>query len=132
MSARRAFRKALKATIDAASLGVTVYGTGVPAAATFPFVEIGESDSTPDDADCIVGQEITMRIHIWGRNQGKIHPTELVLDQVYDAIHEADLSLDDPYACVNCRVSLTRCFIDPDGITAHGVLEVTGLIEDTS
>ena len=131
MSARRAFRKALKATIDAASLGATVYD-GQPANATFPLIEIGESDSTPDDADCINGYEITMRVHVWGRDQGKMHPTELLLDQVYDAVHEVALSLDDPYACVNCRVGLTRVFMDPDGITTHGVLEVTGLIEDTT
>lgn len=132
MSARRAFRKALKATIDAASLGVTVYGTQVPATASFPYVSIRESDRIPDDADCIVGYEITIRIHVYGRDQSKSHPTELVLDQVYDAVHEADLSLDDPYACVSCRVVFDKMMTDPDGITAHGVLEVTGLIEDTT
>lgn len=129
MSVLRAFQKGLKAAIDAASLGVTVYD-GAPADAAFPFIEFGADSSFPDDADCIVGREITLQIDIWGEDHAKMHPTRLLVDQVYSAVHEASLTLDDPYAPVTCRVSLTRTVMDPDGIRAHGILQVTGLIED--
>ena len=131
MSAIRAFRKSLKAAIDAASLGASVYD-GAPASAVFPYIEIGSSDGIPNDADCVNGVDITMQVDVWGRDQGKMNPTEDLTFDVRDAIHEAQLTLDSPYVCRNVRVVMFQCFMDPDGITAHGVIQATGLIEDTT
>lgn len=129
MSMHSAIRKGLKAAIDAASLGVSVYD-GAPSTVAFPFIEIANSRSMPDDADCIVGRQVSTRLHIWGRDQGRLQPTEVVADAVYNALHEATITLDDPYACVNCRVDFCDVFIDEDGITAHGVVDVDLLVED--
>lgn len=129
MSIVRALQKAIKETIDGASLGVPFYD-GAPTNTAPPFIEFGPIFTLPDDADCILGREVTVQIDVWRRDQGKLHLTSLLVDQVYSAIHEAQLSLDNPYACVNCRVTLTRVFPDPDGITAHGILQVTVLAED--
>ena len=131
MSASNALQKSIKATIDAASLGVSFYDGALPDA-TYPYLEVSSYFSIPDDAEGINGQEVTVQIDVWGRDQSKMHPTSAIVDAVYDAVHEAQLSLDDPYACVNCRVVQTRIFMDPDGITAHGVVRVTALIEDTT
>lgn len=129
MSVLAAFQKGIKAQIDAAALGVSVYD-GAPSSAAFPYIEFGPDSSFSDDADCIAGREVTLQIDIWGEDHAKMHPTRTLVDQVYSALHEADLTLDEPYAPVTCRVSLTRTMMDPDGIRAHGVLQVTGLIED--
>ena len=126
-----AVQVALKAAIDAGSLGVTVYD-GAPADVTFPFIEFGSDDTTPNDADCINGQDVTVQINIWGRDGGNLLPTRALTGQVRDLVHEADLSLADPFAAVNSRVVLRRVFLAPDGLTAQGVLQVTVLAEDTT
>lgn len=128
MSASRALQKALKAKIDAASLGVTVYD-GAPVGTVPPFIEFGSSDFGDENAECITMREQTIQIDVWRRDQGQLHPTRYLTDLVYDAVHEASLTLDDPYACIDCRVTLVQVFLDRDGITAHGVVQVTALIE---
>ena len=127
----RALQKAIKTTLDAASLGVSVYD-GVPASASFPYIEFGPDSTFPDDADCIAMRDVSLQIDIWGDNQGKLHPTRNLVDQVYAALHEVTLTLDNPYASVTCRVPLTRTIMDPDGIRAHGIVQVQALVEDTT
>ena len=131
MSATSAVRAALLSVIEGASLGVEIYDNP-PSSAVEPFISFGADDMVPDDYDCIPGQEVTIRIDVWGRDDGALQPTTALRDQIYAVVHEAPLSLDDPWACVNCRVFQARTMLEPDGIGAHGILEVTVLVEDTS
>lgn len=126
-----AVQKGIKAKLDAASLGVTVYD-GAPASATFPHIEFGADTSFPDDADCVLQREITLQIDIWTRNQSKMKACRDLVDAVYGALHEVDLTLDSPFAPVTCRVTLTRTVMDPDGITAHGIVQVALIVQDVS
>lgn len=131
MSATSAVRAALISVIESASLGVEVYDNP-PSTAVEPFISFGSDDMVPDDYDCIPGQEVTIQIDVWGRDDGALQPTSALRDQIYAVVHEAQLTLDDPWASVNCRVTLARTLREPDGIGAHGILQVTVIVEDSS
>jgi hypothetical protein len=45
------------------------------------------------------------------------------------ALHQADLTLAAPYACILCRVVYTDLFTGADGRTLHAVVRVRGLIQ---
>lgn len=133
MSASRAFQKAVIAALKAdagvaAFVGSRVYDMA-PAAEDYPYISLGPSSTVPDNDECIEGREETVQIDVWDRSDGLMHPCRAITDAVYAALHEITLTLDDPYANVETNVTLAQVFGDPDAITAHGVVQVTGLIE---
>lgn len=95
----------------------------------YPNITFGASDFTPDDADCIRGREETLQLDCWTREGGKKWPCRALVDAVKAALHDADGVLSTG-ALVLMRVDLVRVFADPDGITTHGVVQVTGIIEE--
>lgn len=95
----------------------------------FPFISFGASDTDRFDADCIPGRDETLQIDCWSREQSKLWPCKRLVNAVEAALHEAEGSLT-AGALVSLNVTLSRCFIDRDGITAHGVVQVTAEIED--
>ncbi len=142
MSASQALQRMIVAVLKAdaavsAVMGARVYDEA-PTDAVFPMIEIGASDFRPDDdigdgsGPCIVGREETVQIDVWHRDQGRRGPCRASVDAVYAALHRADAALDDPYALVAITVELARVMGDPDGITAHGVVQVTAVVEDRS
>ena len=133
MSASRAYQKAVVAALKAdagvaAFVGSRIYDMA-PADASYPYISLGPSSVVPDNADCIEGREETIQIDVWDRSNGLMHPCRAIADAVYDALHEVTLTLDDPFANVETNVTLMQVFGDPDGITAHGVVQVTGMVE---
>jgi hypothetical protein len=133
MSASRAFQKAIAARLKAhagvaALVGARVYDTP-PADAVCPYLSFGPSSAVPDDEEGIWGREETLQIDVWTRANGLLHPCREITDAVYDALHEVTLDLDMPYANVETNVTLLQVFQDPDGITGHGVVQVTGMVE---
>lgn len=82
---------------------------------------------TPDDAECIDGQEITIQLDIWSRK-----PNRWTMDDqiaaVRSALHEQELELTDS-ALVSLRLTLWRILDDPDPLTVHGVMQFTALVE---
>lgn len=134
MSASRALQKAVVAALRgdatlANFVGARVYDMQ-PADAVYPFVSLGPSSFVSDNDECIEGREETLQIDVWARDNGLMHPCRAITDAVYGALHEATLSLDDPYANVECNVTLgAQVFMDPDGLTAHGVVQITAMVE---
>lgn len=111
-----------------AIVGDRIYD-GVPPGAVFPYISFGATDYTPDDADCIEGREETIQIDCWSRDQGKKWPCKQLVDAVKTALHDKDGNMS-VGALVLMRVTMVRVFNDPDGITAHGVVQVTATIEE--
>ena len=111
-----------------AILGGRVYD-GPPSKPTFPYISLGPSDVVPMDADCFHDREETIQIDVWHRDQGRRWQCKATVDAVKDALHEyaGDLAT---HALVELRVELARVMDDPDGITVHGVVQVTALIEE--
>jgi hypothetical protein len=79
-------------------------------------------------AECIDGEEITIQLDCWSRSVGAIGCTRIV-DAVRKALHDKDLQLSDN-ALVEMQVTLWRIMDDPDGLTTHGVVQVTSLVEE--
>lgn len=103
----------------------------MPASGTYPCITFGPSDFTPDDAECIVGRRETLQIDCWAQAQGRLWPARELADAVKAVLHEpATLPDLTTHALAEMRVVLVRVFLDADGVTGHGVVQVTGLIEE--
>ncbi|KAB2764786.1 DUF3168 domain-containing protein [Brucella anthropi] len=94
----------------------------------FPYISIGASEFTPDDADCIDMREETIQIDCWSREQGRKWPCRQIVDAVVNALRHADGDLSNG-ALVETRINLARVIDDPDGIMAHGIVQFTAIIE---
>lgn len=102
-----------------------------PEDATFPFLSFGASDYVITDDECIVGREETLQVDCWTRDQGRKRPCRELVDAVKAALHEAD-GVFTTNALVEIRVTAARVFDDPDGLTAHGVVTVTAMVEEAA
>lgn len=101
----------------------------VPSKPEYPYISFGPSDYRPDDVECISGRVETFQLDCWSRDNGKKREARRLTDAVKSALHNVDGDLGDN-ALVNMRVVLVRVLDDPDGITAHGVVQVEARIEE--
>jgi hypothetical protein len=88
-------------------------------ASRFPYVVIGDTTAAPFDTDDINGQEHTVTLHIWDRYKGGKRVRQ-VMDAIYDALHEAELSVDGQNT-IFCYFDFSESVPDPDIETRHGV-----------
>ena len=95
--------------------------------AQMPYVSIGPSYFTPDDAECIRGRSETLQIDVWGSSKPNRAAVKDAVDQVYDALHgwgdTAALTMSP------LRVSLVRVMDDVQQDIIHGVVQVEVSIE---
>lgn len=130
------FRAVQKAIIDAlvadsdvgAFVGERIFD-GRPKEALFPNITLGYAQAIPDEADCLNGEEHFLQVDVWDRSQGRQGPAKDIVFAARQAIHEAELPLEEPYAMALIEVAGTEVIIDRDGITAHGILKVRALVE---
>jgi len=94
------------------------------------YISFGPVDTNEDDADCIMSVETTLQIDVWSRAPGFVE-CKRIADLVKKALHRKPLALTEN-ALVDVWVPLVRVFRDPDGVTSHGVVQVTALIEETA
>ncbi|UYE95873.1 hypothetical protein KNLIENLN_00061 [Sinorhizobium phage NV1.1.1] len=92
------------------------------------YVSFGPSDVVDDSADCITSGEHTFQLDVWSKAVGQVEAKRLV-DLIYNALHEQELQLTEN-ALAEIRVDFRRVFVDPDGLTTHGVVTVTASIEE--
>ena len=109
-------------------IGARIYDN-VPVEAVFPYVSFGPSHEIDDDEGCIDGEEHVIQIDVWDRSQGRKVNAKRINSAIKSTLHDADLSMADPYALAFIRVRDTRCFLDADGVTAHGVIIVEARVE---
>ena len=95
--------------------------------AQMPFISIGPSYFTPDDAECIRGRSETLQIDVWGSSKPNRAAVKDAVDQVYDALH----GWEDTAALTMSplRVSLVRVMDDAQQGIIHGVVQVEAMIE---
>ncbi len=100
-----------------------------PLDAPNPYVSFGPSDVTIDDYDCINGRIETMQIDCWSTAEDGMRECKDIVDAVKKALHQWTA---DPLegALVDLQVVLVRVFLDRDGITTHGVVQVEATMEE--
>ena len=95
--------------------------------AQMPYVSIGPSYFTPDDAECISGRSETLQIDVWGSSKPNRAAVNDAVDQVYAALHgwgdTAALTMSP------LRVSLVRVMDDVQQDIIHGVVQVEAMVE---
>lgn len=132
MSAMSAVQKAIKARLEAASVAAPVLDN-VPREDPYPRIVFGETSLAADNFECITGRSELLRLNIHSRDDGRMQPCKALVDQVWSALDEAVLSLDDPYAAASeCQLTLIRIARQPDGKTVEGVLLVALEVQDLS
>lgn len=119
-----AAQKALFGVISSLA-GGRVYDDA-PADVAFPWIEIGDRQSIPDDTGTATGSDAGMSdffdLHIWSRAAGKKETADLV-DQLHGLLHGASLSVDGRAGAL-AWIQTVRIIGDPDGITRHGIVSV--------
>lgn len=93
------------------------------------YVSFGQHDYAEDDADCIVGSEHTFQLDVWSRLVG-FPACKRICDRIKKILHEADLVMPTENALASIRVPAVRFVRDRDGLTSHGIVTVTALIEE--
>lgn len=124
---QKAIVAALKA--DAGVNGLVaghVYDT-VPSSDPFPRITLGEDQVIPERADCYLGDEVFITLHVWSRKTG-FPEVKRISGAVRVALHEAELSLNG-YRLVDLSVESERFMRDPDGLTSHSAITLRALTE---
>lgn len=109
-------------------LSVEVYDH-VPQDAAYPYVTIGEGTESEWDTDDSLGIDATINIHVWSRYRGRKEVKQLQ-DQIYAALHRYDLPVSGADT-VLVNFEFADSFVDPDGLTRHGVQRFRIITEDT-
>jgi hypothetical protein len=100
-----------------------------PLDAEYPYLSFGPSDTVEADAEGITARIETVQIDCWARGNARIRPAKELADVVKKALHLYEGEMAD-HALVEMRVTLTRCFMDADGLTGHGVVQVSCIVEE--
>ena len=109
-----------------AELDTPVYDH-VPQGSAYPYINIGEDTALQWDTDDSTGSESTLTIHTWSRQYGR-RETKQIMRQIYNALHRAELDIAGGLF-VTCEWEFAESFVDPDGVTRHGVMRFRILSE---
>ncbi len=105
------------------ALSVPVYSNGaVPDNDVARYAVIGDDTHIQWDTDGRTGFESTVVIHTWdttAANRSQL-PIKNVMGEVYNLLHRAELTLIS-YDSIGLDFEFSETFIDPDGLTRHGV-----------
>lgn len=94
-----------------------------------PYVSLGPTDETTEEADCVDGLDIAFQVDCWSRAVGYPEVRQLA-DAVRDALHNYELTLTDN-ALTYFKHRQTRVFRDSDGLTSHAVLSFEAYAEQS-
>jgi len=92
----------------------------VPQGATTPYITIGEDGIESWDTDDSLGLETDVTIHVWSTYAGRKEVKD-IMAQIYAALHRHELAVDGMHT-VDCICEYQDNFLDPDGVTRHGVI----------
>jgi hypothetical protein len=126
------FQRALVAYLKAAPSITALVGTRVvdgPRATTkAPFISIGTAQVIPDDYDRITADQVFMQLDVWVEEplNWKAHE---ICGAVKAVLHDVYLDLEQ-HALAKLLVDSMQVVDDPDGITKHGIIQLSALIEE--
>lgn len=115
---QRAIYNALTGSADLMAIVTGVYDA-TPQDEAFPYVTFAADTESQWDTDDSHGFDCVVEIHTWSRYRGQ-RETKRIQNAVYNALHEVDLTV--PFHnVVLCLWESAQQFVDPDGLTRHGV-----------
>lgn len=97
-----------------------------------PYISMGPSDASQDDADCIEAEEITFQVDCWSWGDGEAFGSAEVRQlsgAVKRCLHDAELALSEN-ALVTLDHRITRVMRDPDGVTNHAAMTFSAFVEN--
>lgn len=122
MSARNELQEAIYDKLDA-DLSVSVIAAGnVPDSTVDQYVVIGLGPDIPWDTDGLLGFEFTVTIHTWDTTAGNrsFVPLNNIMGEISDSLNRAELTVMG-YNVIGVDYEFGEPFVDPDGLTRHGV-----------
>lgn len=128
-----AIQNAIEATLRAdaavkATFGGTtrLYTLTAPVGSPFPYILIGEDQVIGDDIECGPASEVAVTVHVYAR-EGTPAASRLKAKAVAGAVRKAltaQLTLVG-HVMIDWTFESTRHLTDPDGLTAHSVLNLS-------
>jgi hypothetical protein len=116
------------------STAVTNLVTGifdeVPQGQSYPYIVVGDDTAIEWDKDQQRGVEATITLHAWGRKAGR-KEVKSIMDAMYDRLHRAELDIE-AMTMILCNWEFGESFLDPDGITRHGVQRYRIIAEEAN
>lgn len=91
---------------------------GQPSSA-FPYLVLGDDTIASDEADDILGAQVTLTLHIWSRAAG-LAEVKALMGEAYDILHRSKPPATG-YKTVDCLWEFSTSSTGPDGQTRHGV-----------
>lgn len=85
----------------------------------FPYVVIGDDTSSADEADDILGAQVTVTLHFWSSASGLMEAKAL-MGEAYDLLHRQKPPAPG-FKSVDCLWEFSNVTTGPDGQTRHGV-----------
>ena len=101
----------------------------VPQDSAFPYVVIGEATAREFDGKTEDGMEQTVTLHTWSRDRG-LKETKEIMAAVVDALDQVALTVTG-HTLVLLRFEFSDTFLDPDGLTRHGVQRFRAVTQKT-
>lgn len=93
----------------------------------FPYIVIGDDSFGAWDTDDSVGMDGEVVIHVWSRERGK-KQVKTIQGHIYAALHRHELSISGQLL-VTAEFVSSESFLDPDGLTRHGVSRFRVLVD---
>ena len=113
----------LKAAVP--SVAGRVYD-GPAETATMPYISIGPSYWSDDDAECIEGRSEVIQIDVWASNRPNKAAAKDATDEIAAALKGW---ASEAIAMHPLRIALVRVVDDPAPGVVHGVVQVEAMIE---
>lgn len=133
-------QKAVYAKLAGATALTNKLGAGnrildkTPATPAYPYIRIGEDTVGDLSNSCADGWEVVCTLHIFSRDQARPRMDVKEISDLALAAIGTFASMPSPAGFVVKEVELVqaRTFMEPDGLTAHGVLAVGYLVREAA
>lgn len=95
----------------------------------YPYITIGQADSSDWSTSTSTGQECRFTVDIWSREGGR-KQMDTIIQRLYEILHDGTLTLSG-YTLVSMRMMSSQSELGQDGWTYHGSVKFRALIETT-
>ena len=108
-----------KAVYARLSTGTRAVYDDVKPKSAYPYVVVGDDTLVENGTDSFNGFIATVTIHTWSDKKGRSE-IKTMQDEIYGLLNRFKLSILG-YNTQDCYQEFSESFLDPDGITRHGI-----------